>query len=312
MASTARSASKLNQQLENKQTIQHNYASMKKPLFAAVFAVFNLALCFCDENAQNAVERFNTDWNISIFSGYKYLLFLYGADEFASPNRPVDIGLGLSYKDWGFSLSMPFPFFFEENKSPQTIDGAFSYCNDFIYGQFSFKIYKGFHIADAEEIPLELSISTATLQGMYILNKEHSLRSIVNLDRLQNISNGSFLFGGAVAFTSIQSDDIPAYNEESRYAHIGPAAAYSYTFIFKNHLFINLFLNAGVDLCINRDSRNVSVTPRINPKIAIGKHNSSWSFKFELVVDYFSLSENYTLWDAIQSQSAYLTVTKRL
>jgi hypothetical protein len=46
-------------------------------------------------------------------------------------------------------------------------------------------------------------------------------------------------------------------------------------------------------------------------KFSAGKHNSSWSLNFELDMDYVSYSKKFNFRDALLSESACITISKR-
>jgi hypothetical protein len=245
----------------------------------------------------------------AVYSRYNYLQLIYDDNKNAQSNAPVDAGFTFSYKNMslGFGIGIPFTYSRDYPKSA-ALDIQLNYCNDYFYGEASFKYYNGFH-NDFDFVDLKL-LSGGFL-GEYILDKNHSLRSVYRMDRLQTVPNGSFLLGWNLFITSIDSDDIHYYQNKKDYLYFGPSMGYSYTWVLKNNYFINAFLVIGPDLCVEYDASRYFFTPQLTPKISIGKHNNSWSLNFETKLNYISFSPNFSFSDALLSASACMTISKR-
>jgi hypothetical protein len=70
---------------------------------------------------------------------------------------------------------------------------------------------------------------------------------------------------------------MPRFKERQHILYFGPTAGYSYTFIFKYDIFLNLSLNIGANLGIGINNPKVLFIPQISPKITIGHHHGTWS-----------------------------------
>jgi hypothetical protein len=274
-------------------------------MLLAVCIVIKTAIVFSEENT----DRFDAAFTLAVSSKYNYLQFLFNEDMNAQSNKPVDVGFNISYKNvsLGFGIGIPFAYSKEFPKST-TLDIQLTYCNDFLFGEASCRYYDGFHNAAGH---VDFELFSGGLMVEYIVNRNHLLRSVYKLDRLQTTANGSFLFGLNVFITSLSSNDIHSYNDKTRYIHFGPNAGYSYTWILRNNYFINIFFTAGIDGCVNYNTRRYFFTPQVMSKFSVGKHNSSWSINFEIDSDYISYSEKFSIWDALLSESACLTISKR-
>jgi hypothetical protein len=59
--------------------------------------------------------------------------------------------------------------------------------------------------------------------------------------------------------------------------YFGPAAGYSYTWVFPHDIFCNVNLTTGFNMGINAVSGTILFVPQIMPKFAVGYHGKSWS-----------------------------------
>jgi hypothetical protein len=272
----------------------------------AVMAVLciTIAAAFSEEN----IQSFDNKFSLSVLSKYNFVQFLYDDSKTAQSNRPVDIGFKFSYKNLtlGFNICIPFTYSKEYNESA-SLDIQLNYCNDYVYTEAVFKYYDGFHSGNNAVV---LELFSGGFFGEYILNKNHSLRSVYALDRLQTVSNGSLLLGGNFFATSIESSEIESYVNKTAYMYFGPNAGYSYTWVLENNYFINIFLVLGADLCVTNTQR-YSFTPHMLSKFSVGKHNNLWSINFELEANYVSFSEKFIMPDSLFNSSACVTVTRR-
>lgn len=203
------------------------------------------------------------------FANYAQEKFGY---EFYS-NRPADIGVGFGYKDFSLGFSINIPQMYDEDYSKSKsfdVNGNYFFKDSAVFNGY-IKKYNGFYNDYAHNI--DAKILTFGFSGEYIFNKNHSPRSAYNLDRRQSVSNGSFLIGGGVFFTSIDLDDgVPISSKE---LHFGPNFGYSYTWVIKN----NFFINAAIVMGINgiKDNEDFSFGMHYLPKIAMGYHGETWS-----------------------------------
>jgi hypothetical protein len=153
-----------------------------------------------------------------------------------------------------------------------------------VYYELSFKQYKKFRNEDSDneheyrETGLDI-LSAGILAGWIQNNKRHSLSSVYSLDKKQTESNGSFLCGFGAFYTTIHStrEDNTNYSERQHLVYFGPAAGYSYTWIFPHDIFCNANLTAGLNMGVNASSGTILFVPQMMPKFAVGYHSKSWS-----------------------------------
>jgi hypothetical protein len=259
--------------------------------------------------AEENIISFDNIFTLAVSSKYNYLRFLYDDNKSAGSNALVNIGFNFSRENISLGLGIGIPFTHSKEYEKSTaLDIHLNYCNDFMYGELLFKYYDGFHNDTGS---VDLKLLSGGLSGEFILNKEHSLRSVYRMDRLQTVSNGSFLLGLNVSAASIASDDIHYYQNTIGYIYFGPNLGYSYTWIVEHNYFINIFFVAGPDVCMEYNTALYFFTPQIMSKISVGKHNNFWSVNFELELNYVSFSKEFSIKDVLLSTSACITVSKR-
>jgi hypothetical protein len=277
----------------------------KKYVLLVVYIFIGTTMAFSEENT----EKFDTLFSLAVSSKYSHLQFLYNDNMNAASNKPVDVGFNFTYKNLSLGIGIGIPFTnSNEYQKSTALDIQLNYYNDFIFGNVSFRYYDGFH-TDTSSVDLELF--SGGLMVECVLNRNHLLRSVYKLDRLQTVTNGSFLFGANAFITSLLSNDIHSYMDRTRYIYFGPNMGYSYTWILGNNYFINIFVVLGADLCINYNTSQYFFTPQVMSKFSAGKHNSSWSVNFGLDMNYVSYSEKFNFRDALLSESACITISKR-
>jgi hypothetical protein len=228
------------------------------------------------------VYKFDNTFSLKFLLEKNILFFQqYSHDYEFNTNRPLDAGIKLGYKDISFGFVISIPFIYDRNysKSPSFDMTLNHFYEDSAYFEGYIKYYNRFHNDDDYEI--DLTILTIGVSGEYIFNKNHSIRSVYNLDRKQAVSNGSFLLGGGLFFSSIYSDNtfIDYFDKEKTF-YLGPNCGYSYTWILKRGIFVNLLITFGINCMINDNSFSVGV--QSSPKISCGYHGKTWSTHFYL------------------------------
>jgi hypothetical protein len=202
--------------------------------------------------------------------------------------KPLSVGLGVRYKKVSAKMSLSVPY-----NGPSFDFELSSYLNR-LYFEAYFKYYHNFYVRDTEERnELDMLSSGATMT--FVQNySNHSLSSVIKMDKKQNVSSGSFLYGFGLFYLSLDSKTEPLNNYEGRQRLIytGPGIGYSYIWVFENGTFLNasfvLFLNAG----INTSTGTWSAIPQWEPKIVFGQHHNTWSFNIKM-----ANNTTFILWD---------------
>jgi hypothetical protein len=235
-----------------------------------LFSLFNAVLIFPEETTTLFDEKFALNfmgnYNVGIFSQEQTLSY--------STDEPFRIGLGFRYKKIAAQIFVPVSFNFT------SFDLEFNSYFEKMYIESFLKHYRSFYNKDNGYDDAGLDVMAAGITaGLIYNNQNHSLGSIYHLDKKQNMSSGSFLYGFGAFYTSIYSEnsDIKQYTERKHIIHFGPMAGYSYTWILPHNMFINTSITAGTDLGINATGKELLFIPQIKPKISFGHHNRTWS-----------------------------------
>ena len=235
-----------------------------------------------DGNIQRPDENFSLGLNI------KFNFLGYGSqDTTLISNSPVFLGLSFSYKDYGASFSIAQSYTYVKTPGKHTaFDVNLAFYQYHWFEELSVKFYDDFLENDQ---PFGMEFISGNLQGGYIFNADNfSLQSAYTMNRIQKSSAGSLIAGGNIRLSTIKSNDIEYYNNRNWLINLGPNIGYSYTFVSKKYLFLNMFLLCGANVGINCNKPSVLFSPYIVPKIAIGKHNKTWSINFVLEVNFLA------------------------
>jgi hypothetical protein len=235
-----------------------------------LLSLFNTGFVFPEEATTSFGEKlalnFMGNYNVGIFEHRQTLS--YKTDE------PWRIGLGFRYKKIAAQIFVPVSFNFN------SFDLEFNSYFEKMYIELFLKHYRSFYNEDTGDDDAGLDVMAAGITAGWVYNNQnHSLSSIYHLDRKQNISNGSFIYGFGAFYTSIYSEniDIKQYNERKHIIHLGPMAGYSYTWILPRDIFINTSITGGTNLGVNVTGKELLFIPQIKPKISFGHHNRTWS-----------------------------------
>jgi len=251
------------------------YSLCKKIFFVCMLIsnVFFLLNIYADDN----FSFFDEEWAVNLFTKYNMAIFNEINHLEYRTDKPFDIGIGLRYKTISAKLSVPILInqLFKNWAFDFEMDSYF----DNVFYEAYFKHYPYFYIGDSN-IQSELSIHSSGLKATFIHNHEnHSLTSFTTLDRKQNISSGSLLYGFGIFHSSLYSIDmsIKKFDNRQHLLYFGPSIGYSYTHVFSNGIFINpsllLFTSPGINITTGK----WLFIPQLEPKIVIGHHNSTWS-----------------------------------
>jgi hypothetical protein len=241
-----------------------------------------LALCIIGISyqayAENNIVPFNENFALNVYGNFNIVSFAQKDEGQYVSQSPWSVGLGIRYKNLSARLFLP--LWFDNNPFDIQVNSYY----DKVYYELFCRQYKKFHNEDSDtgheyrETGLDI-LSAGMLAGWIQNNKRHSLSSVYNLDKKQTESSGSFLYGFGVFYTTIHStgEYNTNYSERKHLIYFGPAAGYSYTWVFPHAIFCNVNLTAGLNMGINAASGTILFVPQIMPKFAVGYHNKSWS-----------------------------------
>jgi hypothetical protein len=240
----------------------------------ALVCILNAGLSFAEDAAAgDAIVPFSR--NFSLSPSGKYTMGIFGHQStFYRTDKPWDIGLGFRYKNFAIFGYIDSTFQFEGG----SFDLSANFYLEKMFIEAFFKRYQKFYGKNNENAGLDV-LDHGVMASWVLNNKFHSLRSVYTMSQKQTASSGSFLFGFGVFYSSIysQNEAMPRFNERQHLLYFGPTAGYSYTFIFKYDIFLNLTLNAGANLGININDQKILFVPQLSPKITVGHHHETWS-----------------------------------
>jgi hypothetical protein len=231
-------------------------------------------------NAQEPfLLKFENLFTLKLSVKYNFLDFSQVPDDFKlKSNRPLDLGIGFGYKDLSFGFSINIPFLYDRDylKSKSFDFSLTKFFGESIYFDGYIKYYEGFHYDPENQSngETESRMFLTGISGEYIFNKNHSIRSVYNLDRRQSVSNGSFLVGGGMFFSSLHTNkEFINYSDKQNTFYFGPNFGYSYSWIIKENFFINILIVLGVNGATTDKMFNFIFQPL--PKLSFGYHSKT-------------------------------------
>jgi hypothetical protein len=272
-----------------------------------IFILFAALSVVSQVYAEDTIRYFDEKLTISLLFNYKNGSFFKDETGYKT-NRPLNIGLGFRYKNIAASASIPIPF------KDASFDFEINPYFDSIYYHAYLKLYQDFY-KDNQHEKSELDILSSAITATYVVNHQnHSLSSVINLDKKQTVSSGSLLYAFGTFFSSIFSEDdtMNNYNERRQnLLYFGPGIGYSYTFVFGNDMFLNIsmviFTNAG----INIQSKEWSFIPQLEPQIVFGQHNKTWSFNVKFAYNSEFILKEQSRYDILTLVSLSSVLSKR-
>jgi hypothetical protein len=270
-----------------------------------VFCFFNAGFVFSEE----VITSFNENFALNVFSKYNIGIFEQQQTVSYRTDKPFDIGLGVRYKNMSAKIFIPLSF------SGNAFDLELnSYFEKFYFESF-IKHYQNFYDDKKTEYNnagLDI-LTTGITAGWIHNNQNHSLDSVYNLNRKQGMSNGSFIYGFGMFYTSIYSENnnIKHYDKRKHLVQFGPMAGYSYTWILPHDMFVNTGITVGTNLGINVTESAVLFIPVIKQKISFGHHNRGWSINAVMGCNATIILWNKNDFDILAPSTMMVTFSKR-
>lgn len=207
-----------------------------------------------------------------------------------SPNSPLNLGLGLTYKWFSFNIAFNFPFINNDDEiygETKRFDFQSNVFAKKFTLNFFFQLYNGFYIANplildpgwqtGDPYPARGDVSSVAFgaSGFYIFNnKKFSYRAAFNFNERQKKSAGSFIVGGGILNYRLKSDtsglvpneifpdSVQAINFDLvRLGSIFGKGGYVHTFIVRNWYF-----NIGLDLGLGLSTTRIELTDQVELK----------------------------------------------
>jgi len=265
-----------------------------------------------DDNAQSAnnIRFFDEKLTISATVAFNTGTFTH-ENTGNSSDRILNVGLGLRYKNFSASFSIPIPF------KITSFDLDINPYFDKIYYLAYIKYYKDF-FSDKTNEKSGLDILSSAIMAIYVENHEnHSLSSVINLDKKQLVSSGSLLYAFGTFFSSIYSTDsadktMNEYNKiRQNLLYSGPGIGYSYTWVMENDMFLNFSTVIFTNMGINMITKELSFIPQLIPQFVFGQHFKTWSFNVKLANNSEIILKNLNTFDVLTFSSISAIVSKR-
>lgn len=301
---------------------------MKK--FLLLILLSNLYLLSYSQVDYNYIGFFEQKIAVKGFLAKKYVFLFHEYDELISrtymPNNPFELGLGLSLNNTAFSFGYGYGFSFMRDKErgkTSSFDFQFHHYGRKYTFDIFFQKYKGFYMEDDNtdiefELCPDLEIKKYGFDAHYIFNnKKFSYKAAFNQSEKQLRSAGSFLLGGGVYYTHIQSDTSFIYNDKNQLKNFqfGISGGYAYTWVIKRDYFINVSATGGIHFgneTIGRIGKDkLEVYPSIFPRISMGYNQENWSVGFSYLGNMIfpSFTENNSI--GLMSGNFQFTYTHR-
>lgn len=226
------------------------------------------------------------------------------------PNTPMSLGFGISIKNTIIDLSygQSLNFMKEDDKGrTKALDFQIhNYGRKFIIDLFIQK-YHGFYTADDsnKNIKLypDLNIQQYGAFGQYVFNnKKFSYKAAFNQNERQLKSAGSFLLGGGVYFSKIDSDSSFVYKSKNslRNFQFGVSGGYAYTWAIDKRWFASGSATVGANFGTERindfGKRKIEISPTFFPRISVGYNKENWSLGLSYINNliFSSFTDNNT------------------
>jgi hypothetical protein len=269
---------------------------MSKSIFLGIFilSILFAAAVYAEDDAESKAEErpvesmtpFTQKWTFSIFSNYNLGVFEQTNTPQYRTDKPLNAGFGIRYRIFSFSTSFSIPVAVTESSSATDLDFAFSSYMKRMYLEGYFKYYKNFYEVDTRE-PGGLEALSSGLRFTFVHNyKDHFISSAINLDKRQNISSGSFLYGFGIFYSSLNStaEAIQNHSGKTNLLFAGPGFGYSYIWVFGPGFFVNVSFVAVASSGFNLGARKLITIPQLEPNIAFGyHHHTRWSINVKML-----------------------------
>lgn len=265
-------------------------------LVLAVFFALFYSVAFSAEEPEIRESGFSNKFALRILSNYNFVSFW--TSEFHEgalvSNRPVDIGLGVGYKDFYYDFIYALPFTVSEGRSPSlAFETSFNFFPGAWWIEAKYRRYSGFSTEVKEgadsSIFVDLWERDAYISALWMENSEgdFSPQAVYFLDKKQRESAGCIIIGGRlqIAQAKDKSEILPYYAEEREVVSAWTNMGYSYTWIYDKNFFVNLWGVAGVAVR-GDDDADFTLLPEVTAKMAFGQINDSWSWNIVLETEY--------------------------
>lgn len=268
---------------------------------------------------------------------YTYITQNFNVDNYQDfeyrTNRPLSIGLGVTWNNSSISGSYGFPFMRDKERGrTHTLAFQYHYYGRKIVLDFVLQRHKGMYKQhEDEDIPFELSPDAKVTQygvsGFYVFKgNQFSYKSAFDLSELQLRSVGSFILGGGVYKNKIESESsiiitdkrgrVDSISSIQKNIQLGVNLGYAYTWIIKHKYFISGSMTVGANIgteSINQVGKHKpDFYPSFNPRVAMGYHGEEWSISASFFDNQIYTFYSKNMNRGINTMSVQMTIVKRL
>ncbi|MCQ2096896.1 MAG: DUF4421 domain-containing protein [Fibrobacter sp.] len=248
-----------------------------------------------------AIAEFEKKFPLRFLCNYNFVSFW--SSEFnkgaMNSNRPVDVGLGFGYRDLYFDFIYSLPFTTGHDRSKSV---AFETGLDFFPGnwwlQTKYRRYSGFTAGGkidengdkSEDIFVDLWQRDMYLSALWMATADEYFtpRAAYFLDLKQETSAGSWIVGGR--FQSVMAKDhsgyLPFYSHSRETYSTWVDLGYTYSWVYDNGMFINLWGVAGIAIGSDEDASEALLLPEVIAKMAWGSIGETWSWNMVMEMEY--------------------------
>ncbi|MCQ2106976.1 MAG: DUF4421 domain-containing protein [Fibrobacter sp.] len=272
---------------------------MLSRLAATLFFVLSCSTVFAFDNS----GFLETGGGIEIFERHFPLRFLCNYN-FASlwtsefhegalvSNRPVDVGIGFGYKDFYWDFLYPLPFTVGKGQSESmALETGIDFFPDDWWIKGKYRRYSGFTSGSSDStIFVDLWQRDMYLSALWMGTAKGRFTPMAAyfLDRRQKYSAGSLLLGGRIQDSKAKGRDstLAFYTQEREIYSTWVNMGYSYTWVFTNYMFLNLWGIAGLAVSTESESNDFIMLPDVDMKMAYGYIGDTWSWNTVMEMEY--------------------------
>ena len=283
---------------------------LKKFLFALVFAGF--AFAEAQDSDEPSVSKFRERFSLRFLCDYNFVAIWNSAynNSMLNSNRPIDVGIGVGYDSlfttfgisWDVSADFKYSLPFTTSKEKSDTQ-AFETGLDFFPGNWwltaKLRFYSGFTTEierDGEKeqqfIDLWFADMYFSMLWMATAKGNFAIRSAYFLDRRQKKSAGSLIIGGRLQRNIAEDNDgvLDYENDKRDITSIWGDVGYTYTFVFSNGYFWNLWGVVGIAYGRERIDDGNLLLPESDIKTALGYIGEKWAWNIVLKSGYSAIA----------------------
>ncbi|WP_306349756.1 DUF4421 domain-containing protein [Flavobacterium sp. '19STA2R22 D10 B1'] len=237
------------------------------------------------------IGKFKHEFSVEIYLAKKYTSLRYDGKDITEnylPNTPINIGIGLSWKGFGLSISHGFNFLRDTKRGKtRALDLQYHYYGRKLVLDFFGQNYKGLYLENGNEgKSLEIFPDVQLVQigvfGQYVFNgNKFSYRAAFDQSERQLKSAGSLLVGGGVYYNRILIND-ETDTKRSSY-QFGPNVGYAYNQVIRKDFYVSGSLSFGVNGGVDENSSKLNYYPNVFGRFSTGYNAESWSVNFSYV-----------------------------